>query len=116
MVVDWGPKRSEKHGEQWMRGPTAPLSVALRTRFFGNGRQLAAKLLLPVVYDAVAHDRAESKADRMREPNAPRGAAQSQAYAPLSEVVPVQTVTTDEIMRFSIPKLTPWGIVVVAAR
>ena len=87
------------HLVDWRDAPQ-PFDLKLRTdRFFG-GKPIEVKLLVPPVFDADAHAKAEETAD----------------FSPLSVEQKLQTSVADGDTVVSLPRLTPWGIAVVSPK
>ncbi|MBT7164120.1 MAG: hypothetical protein HN904_15160, partial [Victivallales bacterium] len=64
---------------------------------FFKGKALSVSLLTPPPFEATAHQAAET----------------TKNYAPLSQRIPLDTVSGKGVTTVKIPPLTPWGILVV---
>ncbi len=113
-LVDWGRRKSEKRNERWMRGEPKSFALKLRTASFFEGAALSVELLIPPNYDKATHEKADSRAERMREKGQRRGAWQAQAYASLSESVEVESTVKGEFTIVQVPALNPWGMLIVS--
>jgi hypothetical protein len=106
-LVDWGKELAYQEGRfrdhtpfnrmSWKRGEKAPFTLKVRIfNCYGN-RPFTARLLTPPPYDEKSHWHAEKTGD----------------YAALSQNQPISFKVEKDYACFSIPKLDPWGILVI---
>jgi hypothetical protein len=105
-LIDWGEQLENVPALQdtvtynrasWKRGETKPFILKLRNDCFFPGQSLSAQLLIPPVYNHSQHTRAE----------------QTKNYSTLSRQQSLPLKKEGPFSIAQIPKLNPWGILVI---
>jgi hypothetical protein len=100
------------HLVDWNNVPL-PAILKLRSKAYFDGKSLKVDLLVPGRYVREEHEKAEKRAQQMREPGRRLGPAQAAAYEPLVKKSTLRVQYENGYAIVELPALEPWGMLIV---
>jgi hypothetical protein len=94
------------------KGRPTEARVSLKMDRLFPGKAIQVTLLRPAAYDAAVHAKVRQAAEKLRG-DARRGPQQAEAFAPLVRRQTLEAKLADGALRFTVPALHPWGVLVI---